>query len=47
MDQEPDREKTNNRPEEDLKEAEDIPLCDDPILIHEGPYLNEYPLQIR
>ena len=45
--QKPDGKEANDWPEEDLKEAEDIPLRDDPILKHEGPYLNQYPLQIR
>jgi hypothetical protein len=43
--QKPNGKETNNRPEEDFEEAEDIPLRDDPILKHEGPYLNQSPLQ--
>lgn len=38
------REEANDRPEKDLEKAEDIPLCDDPILKDEGPYLNQYSL---
>ena len=37
--QKPNREEADHRPEEDLKEAEDIPLGDDPVLHHKGPYL--------
>ena len=42
-----DGEEPDHRPEEDLEEAEDISLRDDPILKDEGPYLNQYPLQIQ
>ena len=37
--QKPNREKADHRPEEDLKEAEDISLGDDPVLDNKGPYL--------
>ena len=43
--QKPHGKESNNRPEKDLEDGKDIPLCDDPILKHEGPYLNQSPLQ--
>lgn len=45
--QKPYGKEANHRPEEDLEEAEDIPPRHDPVLNHEGPYLNQFPLQIR
>ena len=43
--QEPYGKESNHRPEKDLEDSKDIPLCDDPILKNEGPYLNQSPLQ--
>jgi hypothetical protein len=34
-------------PEEDLEETEDISLRHDPVLKYEGPYLNQFLLQIQ
>ncbi len=47
MGQQSNREETDDRPEENLEEAKDIPLRDDPILNDKGPGLNQYPLQIQ
>ena len=41
------REETDDRPESDLKETEDVALRDDPILKDEGPYPNQSVWQIR
>ena len=45
--QQSNREEPDHRPEEDLSDAEEISLRDDPILKCEGPYLNQNPLQIQ
>jgi len=45
--QKPNGKEANHGPEENLEEAEDIPLRDDPILKHKGPYLNQRSLQIQ
>ena len=45
--QQPHGKEADHRPEKDLKQAEDIPLGDDPILKHKGPSLNQYFLQIQ
>ena len=45
--QKPHGKKADDGPEENLEEAEDIPLRDDPILKHKGPYLNQRSLQIQ
>ena len=45
--QQSDREEADHRPEENLEEAEDIPLRDDPILKYKSPYLYQCLLQIQ
>jgi hypothetical protein len=42
--QQANREEADDWPEEDLEEAEHIPLRDDPILNPKRPYLNQSPL---
>ena len=46
MGQKTDRKEPNDGPEEDLEDAEDVPLRDDPILKYKGPGLDQQFLKI-